>query len=344
LITAANSNETGSLAQEKIDSTLVAPILEDIRLDLPLIHRGKVRHSFQYSNGRRVIVTTDRLSCFDRQICSIAHKGSVLNQLSRFWFEKTRDVVANHLIATPHPNVSIVLDCVVFPIEFIVRGYLTGSSVTSILTRYEAGEREYCGHVLPDGIGAHHKLEAAIVTPTTKAEDGEHDMLTSRQELIANGVISAADYDHIESLALALFQRGQDVALAQDLLLVDTKYEFGRDREGQIRVVDEVHTPDSSRYWYASRYEQDITEGRVPRALDKEFVRRYLKSVGYIGEGNPPEVPLHIRQEASKRYLETFQLMTGNSLDTRANSRTALASSASLTEDIQASIRSFVDH
>jgi len=319
MISAANTNETGNTAGQGAGVLNPMSTLDNIELgqlapSITTIHRGKVRDSFRNPKGHRIIVTTDRLSCFDRQICSIPFKGRVLNQLSRFWFEKTSDICPNHLLSMPHPNVSIVRDCAVFPIEFIVRGYLTGSSSTSILTRYEAGDRSYCGHNLANDLSPHQVLSQPIVTPTTKADGTDHDELTSRDALISSGVIEANLYDQIEALSLALFLRGQDVARKQGLILVDTKYEFGKDKDGVLRVVDEVHTPDSSRYWYADRYQQDFEEGRVPRALDKDFLRRYLQSVGYFGEGSVPEVPGHIRVEASKRYLEIYEVMTGEAL------------------------------
>lgn len=272
---------------------------------------GKVRDS--YSDGkRRTIVVSDRVSCFDVVVGTIPLKGQVLNQLAAFWFEKTRDIAPNHLLATPDPCVSVVQEVEILPVEFVMRGYLTGVSNTSIWTAYERGEREYCGHHLPEGMQRHQALPEPLLTPTTKAVKGEHDELTSRQHILASGVMSEALYDRAAGLAAALFETGRKWAAQHGLILVDTKYEFGLDAEGKLLAADEIHTPDSSRYWYVEGYDEALAAGRDPQALDKEYVRRWLVSEhGYRGEGAAPALPDEVRCEAARRYIEAFERITG---------------------------------
>jgi len=275
---------------------------------------GKVRDSY-VDGDRRHIVVTDRVSCFDVVVGTLPFKGQVLNQLAGFWFEKTRALAPNHLIAMPDPCVSTVRELAPMPVEFVMRGYLTGSSPTSILTAYQQGEREYCGHRLPDGIRAHEELAEPLLTPTTKAPKGEHDELTSREEIIGSGTLDEATFDAAARLAHALFAEGQRWAASRGLILVDTKYEIARQSDGTLVVVDEIHTPDSSRYWYRDRYERALAEGRTPEALDKEYVRRWLGERGYKGEGPPPELPLDVRCEAARRYIEAFEQITGRDFE-----------------------------
>ena len=271
---------------------------------------GKVRDSY-VNDDRRTIVVSDRVSCFDVVVGTIPLKGQILNQLAAFWFEKTRSAASNHLLEVPDPAVSIVQECELLPVEFVYRGYLTGSTNTSIWSAYERGERHYCGHDLPDGMRRHEQLAQVLLTPTTKAPQGEHDQLTSRQELIESGAISEELYDEAARITGTLFRIGQDFARARGLILVDTKYELGLGPDGKIVVIDEVHTPDSSRYWYADRYEQAMSAGENPPALDKEYVRLWLGEHGYKGDGPPPALPTHVRCEAARRYIEAFEQVTG---------------------------------
>jgi phosphoribosylaminoimidazole-succinocarboxamide synthase len=282
-------------------------------------YEGKVRDCY-VKDGKRTIVVTDRISAFDRVLGTIPFKGQVLNQIAAFWFDRTRDVAPNHVLAVPDPNVMIGRECTGVPIEFVVRGYLTGVTSTSIWTAYEKGERTYCGHRLPDGLRKHERLPRPLLTPTTKAEQGAHDELTSREELLARGVATAAFYDRAEALVLRLFSEGQQWAEKQGLILVDTKYELGIDPSGALVVIDEIHTPDSSRYWYLDTYERAMSEGSDPKAMDKEYVRRWLADQGYRGEGTPPPLPDDVRCEAARRYVETFERITGESFvpDTEA--------------------------
>jgi len=254
---------------------------------------GKVRDSYldpEHAPGRRTIIVSDRVSCFDRVVGTIPLKGQILNQMAAFWFRQTQDLVRNHLIEVPDPNVSIVHECKTLPVEFVMRGYLTGSSSTSIWTAYESGVRNYCGHALPDGLRRHEKLAAPILTPTTKAEHGDHDELTSREALIESGAISEALYDEAHSIAQRLFAEGSRFAEKQGLILVDTKYEMG------LRL---------------DSYEKALSEGESPAAIDKEYVRLWLGEKGYKGEGTPPELPIEVRVEAATRYIAAFEQVSG---------------------------------
>jgi phosphoribosylaminoimidazole-succinocarboxamide synthase len=273
-------------------------------------YEGKVRDCY-VKDGKRTIVVTDRISAFDRVLGTIPFKGQVLNQIAAFWFERTREVAPNHVLAVPDPNVMIGRECTGVPIEFVVRGYLTGVTSTSIWTAYEKGERTYCGHRLPDGLRKHERLPRPLLTPTTKAEQGAHDELTSREEVLARGVVGADLYDRAEALVLRLFSEGQQWAEKQGLILVDTKYELGLDASGNLVVIDEIHTPDSSRYWYLDTYERAMSGGSDPKAMDKEYVRRWLADQGYRGEGTPPPLPDDVRCEAARRYVETYERITG---------------------------------
>ena len=280
--------------------------------DLPELGRrseGKVRDSY-IRGDRRTLIVTDRVSCFDVVVGTLPSKGQVLNQLAAFWFEKTREIAPNHLLAVPDPCVSIVRECRPLPVEFIYRAYLTGSTSTSIWTAYERGERSYCGHRLPEGLRRHERLPQALLTPTTKAPKGQHDELISRAEILARGIISEALYAEVERMTGALFAAGQAWAKSRGLILVDTKYEVALDAEDRLIAIDEIHTPDSSRYWYADAYERSLSLGRDPEQLDKEYVRRWLKDRGYQGEGPIPEIPVDVRCEASRRYIEAFEQIT----------------------------------
>jgi len=275
---------------------------------------GKVRDSY-VDGPRRTIVVSDRVSCFDIVVGTIPLKGQVLNRVAAFWFDQTRELAPNHLLSVPDPCVSVVRECQLLPVEFVYRGYLTGSTSTSIWTAYERGEREYCGHRLSEGLRRHEKLPEPLLTPTTKAEQGEHDALTSRAELIESGVISEALYDEAAALLRRLFEFGTEWAARRGLILVDTKYEIGLDDENRLVVIDEIHTPDSSRYWYRDSYERAMSQSRSPEAIDKEYVRLWLREQGYKGEGPPPAIPDEVRCEAARRYIEAYEQITGSSFE-----------------------------
>ena len=275
---------------------------------------GKVRDSY-ISGERRFIVVSDRVSCFDVVVGSLPFKGQVLNRIAAFWFEHTAAIAPNHLLAVPDPNVSVVQECRPLPVEFICRGYLTGSTATSIWTAYAKGERSYCGHLLPEGLGKHERLPEPLLTPTTKAARGEHDEPISRAELIARGTLGEERFDEAAVLVGKLFAEGQSWAESRGLILVDTKYELGLDADDGLVVIDEIHTPDSSRYWHKDAYDKAMSNGEDPQALDKEYVRRWLKNRGYRGEGSIPEIPVDVRCEAARRYIEAFEQITGQSFE-----------------------------
>jgi phosphoribosylaminoimidazole-succinocarboxamide synthase len=302
-----------------IDVTLLRELTDHTleRTDFPELgerFEGKVRDSY-VKGGLRTIIVSDRISAFDVVMGTIPLKGQVLNQVAAFWFEQLGDEIPHHLIEVPDPCVSIVKECELLPVEFVYRGYLTGSSSTSIWTAYERGERRYCGHDLPEGMQRHEPLREPLLTPTTKAEMGQHDELSSREELIASGAISEERYDEAASIAKRLFRLGQEFAASRGLILVDTKYEMGIDSNGSIILIDEVHTPDSSRYWYRDGYEQAMSRGESPPALDKEYLRLWLGEQGYKGDGPPPEIPVDVRCEAARRYIEAFEQVTGRGFE-----------------------------
>ncbi|MGE0868278.1 MAG: phosphoribosylaminoimidazolesuccinocarboxamide synthase [Kofleriaceae bacterium] len=282
---------------------------------------GKVRDCYiDRERGERIIVVTDRLSAFDAVVGTIPSKGQVLNQLARFWFERTKHIAPNHLIATPDPNVMIARECEPLPVELVMRAYLTGVTSTSIWKAYERGDRTFCGHPLPDGMVKNQRLPQAILTPSTKAAKGDHDISVSRDQLLAMGKIDPAVFDRAAEIAATLFAEGQRHAAAQGLILADTKYEMGIAKDGTITVIDEIHTPDSSRYWYAEDYDARLARREEPRSLDKEYVRRWLAGEAkWSGDGPPPVMPDDIRIEAAKRYIASFELVTGTTFvpDTR---------------------------
>jgi phosphoribosylaminoimidazole-succinocarboxamide synthase len=280
--------------------------------DLPR-YDGKVRDCYiDKQQGERIIVVTDRLSAFDAVVGTIPSKGQVLNQLATFWFEKTKHIAPNHMLRVPDPNVMIARECEPLPVELVMRSYLTGVTSTSIWKAYEAGARTFCGHALPEGMKKNEKLPKAILTPSTKAAKGDHDVSVSRDELLAMGRIDPKLFDRAADIAHMLFAEGQRHAAAQGLILADTKYEMGLSPEGIITVIDEIHTPDSSRYWYAEDYEQRLAAGEEPRSLDKEYVRRWLSGEAkWSGDGPPPVMPDEVRLEAARRYIASFELVTG---------------------------------
>jgi len=298
------------LLHEQCERTLAATELEG----LGRLETGKVRDSY-IGDGRRTIVVSDRVSCFDVVVGTLPFKGQVLNQVAAFWFEHTRSLAKNHLIDVPDPCVSVVHECRPLPVEFVYRGYLTGSTNTSIWTAYDRGERSYCGHTLPEGLRRHERLPEPLLTPTTKAPAGQHDELTSRAEILAQGTLSEETYDAAAQLCGTLFAEGQRWAESRGLILVDTKYELGFSPEGDLVVIDEIHTPDSSRYWYADKYERAMAAGDNPEALDKEYVRRWLGDRGYKGEGAIPEIPAEIRCEAARRYIEAYEQISGRAFE-----------------------------
>jgi phosphoribosylaminoimidazole-succinocarboxamide synthase len=284
------------------------------RTDFPGLgkkYEGKVRDNYSTADGRRVIVVTDRISAFDRVLGTLPLKGQVLNHAAAFWFASTSHVAPNHVLAVPDPNVLIAKECTPLPVEMVVRAYLTGTTSTSIWVHYESGAREFCGHTLPSGLKKHARLPEPILTPSTKAPHGDHDISASRAEILEISGMPASDFDAAAEMAMALFREGQRVCAERGLILVDTKYEFGKTKGGQIVVIDEMHTPDSSRFWYSESYEARFREGADPESLDKEYVRRFLVEQGYRGEGPLPVIPDNVRVEATRRYIEAVDRITG---------------------------------
>jgi len=283
------------------------------RTDFPTLgekYEGKVRDCY-IKEGRRTIVVTDRLSAFDVVLGTIPFKGQVLNQMAAYWFEVTAGLVPNHVLAVPDPSVMIGEECTLLPVEFVMRSYLTGVTSTSIWSHYNSGSRVFCGHVLPDGMKKNQRLERALLTPSTKAEKGAHDESVSREQILAMGVLSPADFDQAAEMCAKLFAFGQEEAAKRGLILVDTKYEIGRRRDGSLCFIDEIHTPDSSRYWYAHDYQARFDQGLEPRGLDKEYVRKALVEQGYKGEGPAPVLGDELRIEAARRYIHLCELVTG---------------------------------
>lgn len=284
--------------------------------DLPLLGpktQGKVRDIYRHGE-QLVLITTDRLSAFDRILGTVPYKGQVLNQLAAFWFAETQDIIPNHLIAVPDPNVTIARHCHPLPVEVVVRGYITGVTSTALWYRYSQGERTIYGIDFPDGLQKNAQLPMPIITPTTKGSAGGHDERITSAEVVELGLVDAALWDKICQAAIAIFQRGQAIAARGGLILVDTKYEFGVTATGELLLIDEVHTPDSSRYWIAATYAARVAAGQEPENFDKEFIRLYYAAQGYRGEGEPFPMPPTLALEAAQRYIRTYELLTGQPL------------------------------
>jgi phosphoribosylaminoimidazole-succinocarboxamide synthase len=273
-------------------------------------YEGKVRDCY-VKDGRRTLIVTDRLSAFDVVLGTIPFKGQVLNQMAAFWFEATADLVPNHVINVPDPSVMVARECQLLPVEFVMRAYLTGVTSTSIWTHYQSGARTFCGHELPDGMRQNQALPKAILTPSTKAEKGDHDRSVSRAEILEMGVLSGDDFDRAAEMCARVFAFGRQEAQRRGLILVDTKYEIGRRPDGALCFIDEIHTPDSSRFWYADDYDARFARGEQPRGLDKDYVRRTLAEQGYRGDGPAPKLTDEVRMEAARRYIQVCELITG---------------------------------
>lgn len=287
-------------------------VLRDATIaELPNHYSGKVRDNYDLPDGRRIIIATDRLSAFDRILCAVPHKGQVLTQTARFWFEHTADICPNHVLAYPDPNVVIGTRLDILPVEIVVRDYLAGTTGTSVLTLYKAGRREMYGHRLPDGLRDNQRLPAPIITPTSKADQGEHDAPLTAAEIVSRGLLSAAQWEQLSAHALALFARGQAMAAKQGLILVDTKYEFGTDAAGRIVLADEIHTPDSSRYWRAASYPACFEAGQKPESFDKDFVRNWVAARCDPYGDAIPEIPPSLIMDTAAVYIEAFETITG---------------------------------
>jgi phosphoribosylaminoimidazole-succinocarboxamide synthase len=299
-----------------LDPSLLAArldlVLDDATIpELPSHYRGKVRDNYDLPAGRRIIVATDRLSAFDRNIAAIPCKGQVLTQTARFWFDKTADICPNHVIEYPDPNVLVCRRLDIMPVEIVVRDYLAGTTATSVWSMYKAGRRDIYGIGFPDGLRENQKLPQPILTPTTKARDGEHDEPVTPAEIVERGLLSAAQWEAVSRTALTLFARGREIAAARGLILVDTKYEFGLDTDGRIILADEIHTPDSSRYWFAETYAAKFAAGAPPDAFDKDVLRRWVAARCDPYRDEIPPIPLLVIGETASVYIDAYERITG---------------------------------
>lgn len=270
---------------------------------------GKVRDFYELDDDRIVLISTDRQSAFDRVLASVPFKGQVLNLTSAWWFEQTRPIINNHVLSVPDPNVTVAKKCTVFPIEFVVRGYITGTTNTSLWTVYEQGNRSYCGINFPEGLKKNQRLDGPVITPTTKEK--AHDRPISPEEIITEGWMSDKDWQTARDAALELFRFGQKKSLENGLILVDTKYEFGKDKDGNILLIDEIHTPDSSRYWIANSYSARFNKGQEPENIDKEFLRLwFVEHCDPYNDKVLPDAPVELVVELSRRYIQLYEMIT----------------------------------
>ncbi len=293
---------------------LLDQALAETNLPLPGKQTGKVRDWYPLPGdapARRLLVTTDRLSAFDRILARVPFKGQVLNQLAAWWFAQTADIIPNHVLSLPDPNALVALEVEPFPVEVIVRGYITGVTTTALWYRYSLGERDIYGYHFPEGLQKNQALPEPIITPTTKGGPTGHDERLTCAEVTAHGLLDQRTWDQVQAAALAIFRRGQAVAQKAGLILVDTKYEFGRAPDGRVMLIDEVHTPDSSRFWKADSYTARFAAGQEPENFDKEFVRLAYAEKGYRGDGQPPAMPADLWVAASQRYTSIYEMLTG---------------------------------
>ncbi len=283
-----NVTELDKKYKDRIDSE-IKNTLVNTELNKGKKRTGKVRDQYELDD-KIILITTDRQSAFDRVLASIPFKGQVLNLTSAWWFEKTKDIIDNHVIDIPDPNVTIAKKCNVIPIEFVVRGYITGSTSTSLWTVYNNGDREYCGNILPEGLVKNEKLQENMLTPTTKEKD--HDRPIAPKQIVSEGWMTQEDWDYCSRKALELFSFGQRKAEENGMILVDTKYEMGHDENGNIVLIDEIHTPDSSRYWLSKTYDKRIDDGLEPENIDKEFLRLwFVDNCDPYNDETLPEAP-----------------------------------------------------
>lgn len=279
--------------------------------ELPNPYFGKVRDCYDLPDDRRILIASDRLSAFDRILAVIPWKGQVLTQVARYWFEATADLCPNHVLAYPDPNVVIGRRLTILPVEVVVRGYLAGTTSTSILTMYRQGARTMYGHTLPEGLRDHQALPQPIITPTTKAFDGGHDAPLTAAEIRERGLLAPGLWERVEAISLALFARGQAMAGARGLILADTKYEFGLDAAGGLYLADEIHTPDSSRYWLAGGYEAALAAGTRPPSFDKDVIRAWVAARCDPYRDPIPEIPAAMIARTARTYIDAYQAITG---------------------------------
>jgi phosphoribosylaminoimidazole-succinocarboxamide synthase len=295
-------------------------VLDDATIpELPNHYRGKVRDNYDLPDGRRILISSDRISAFDINLAAIPFKGQVLTQTARHWFEATRDICPNHVLDYPDPNVVVGRTLKILPVEIVVRDYLAGTTGTSILTLYKKGQREMYGIKLPDGLRPNQKLPATIITPTSKAADGAHDEPLTAQEILDRDLLSAQQWRVVSDYAHALFARGRALAARQGLILVDTKYEFGIDETGKVILADEIHTPDSSRYWLMQSYQQRFEKGERPESFDKDFVRSWVAERCDPYKDPIPEIPKDVILKTAEVYVQAYETITGKAFELPAD-------------------------
>lgn len=292
--------------------SLLPQAFQSSALPLPGRESGKVRDWYALAGKKRLIVTTDRLSAFDRVLACVPYKGQVLNQLTNWWMRQSEDILPNHLVSEVDPNAVVVNEAEPILVEVIVRGYISGVTTTALWHRYALGEREIYGYRFPDGLTKNQALPEPIITPTTKGGASGHDERLTCAEVVDQGYLDAQTWDQVQKAALSLFKRGQDLARKSGLILVDTKYEFGRAPDGRVVLIDEIHTPDSSRFWKADSYAEKIASGLEPENFDKEFVRIEYAAKGYRGDGDAPDLPAALWAAVSARYIQIYEMLTGS--------------------------------
>ena len=292
--------------------------------ELPNHYKGKVRENYDLPDGRRIIIATDRLSAFDVILTAIPLKGELLTQTARYWFEETADICPNHVLDYPDPNVVVGTRLDILPVEIVVRDYLAGTTSTSVLTKYKNGERDMYGIRLPDGLRDNEKLPQAIITPTSKALDGGHDEPLTRDDILTRGLLSEEQWDTVSRYALALFARGKALAAKRGLILVDTKYEFGTNKDGSIILADEIHTPDSSRYWLAASYEERFKAGERPQSFDKDFIRAWVTARCDPYKDRIPKIPAELIEQTSRVYTQAYETITGKHFVADTSGKTVL--------------------
>lgn len=298
------------------DRLALAGVLTDAEFpQLPDFERGKVRDSYNLPDGRRIMIATDRQSAFDHVLAAVPFKGQVLNQTARFWFEQTSDICPNHVIDYPDPNVAVAKRLEILPVEMVVRDYITGSTDTSIWPMYERGERVLYGLEFPDGLVKNQKLPESVITPTTKAAQGEHDTPVTAKQIVEQGILSQQQWDDVAARSLAVFARGREIAARNGLILVDTKFEFGIDEHGMVVLADEILTPDSSRYWKADSYRERFAASREPENLDKEFLRLWVRGQCDPYKDPIPEIPPETLIEFAGKYISLYEAVTGQPFD-----------------------------
>lgn len=300
------------MVSKQILYSLIPRAFGESRLPLPGRQAGKVRDWYTLPDRQRLLVTTDRLSAFDRILACVPFKGQVLNQLAAWWFEQTADVIPNHMLSIPDPSALIAVEVEPFPVEVIVRGYITGVTSTALWYRYSLGEREIYGYQFPEGLRKNDRLPEPIITPTTKGGVTGHDERLTCAQVVEKGLLDVQTWNQVQAAALAIFKRGQSVAEQAGLVLVDTKYEFGRAADGRVLLIDEVHTPDSSRFWKRDTYAEAFAHGQEPENFDKEFVRLAYAERSYRGDGTPPAMSDDLWVAASERYIQIYEMLTGN--------------------------------